>query len=316
MKSSKNGRLLCYQIGVNKINIVSYPLSWTLRRPDGSVYGRKGYSSNNEFFWTDHLGSVRVRTSNSGSMLEAHDYYPFGLDMPGRSSAGLPMRQGFTGYWRDREGGLDLYYSGARMYSPGTGRFFGVDPLAEEFPTWSPYVYTFNNPVNWRDPDGQSAKSIRDILLLNRSSGAGYQGHNAILVGSDESGGWSYYSKDGKTESMNDHTVIHFDTLELALISEELSDYDRAVFFKTTDEQDRTAKMTLSSVVSGKYNFLGSNCADLCRTALENIGVKQDSKVVGVTRPNTQYDRLRSEGVEVDLKKVRKDLKLEELKNE
>lgn len=70
---------------------------------------------------------VRVRTSNSGSLLEAHDYYPFGLDMPGRSSTGTPVRQGFTGYWRDGENGLGLYYSGARMYSPGTGRFFGVD---------------------------------------------------------------------------------------------------------------------------------------------------------------------------------------------
>ena len=139
---------------LGEFSVGSFPFTWTLRRPDGSVYGRKGYSSNKEFFWTDHLGSVRVRTSNSGSMLEAHDYYPFGLDMPGRSSAGLPMRQGFTGYWRDREGGLDLYYSGARMYSPGTGRFFGVDPLAEEFATWSPFVYVFNNPVSLIDPFG------------------------------------------------------------------------------------------------------------------------------------------------------------------
>ncbi len=142
---------------LGEFSVGSFPFTWTLRRPDGSVYGRKGYSSNKEFFWTDPLGSVRVRTSNSGSMLEAHDYYPFGLDMPGRSSAGLPMRQGFTGYWRDGESGLGLYYSGARMYSPGTGRFFGVDPLAEQFATWSPFVYTFNNPVNWRDPDGRSA---------------------------------------------------------------------------------------------------------------------------------------------------------------
>ena len=157
-----------------------YPFTWTLRRPDGSVYGRKGYSSNNEFFWTDHLGSVRVRTSNSGSMLEAHDYYPFGLDMPGRSSAGLPMRQGFTGYWRDREGGLDLYYSGARMYSPGTGRFFGEDPLAEEFATWSPYAYTFNNPVNWRDPDGRSATDYKALMY---AAGRTALGAGGVITG-------------------------------------------------------------------------------------------------------------------------------------
>jgi hypothetical protein len=89
---------------LGEFTVGSFPFTWTLRRPDGSVYGRKGYSSNNEFFWTDPLGSIRVRTSNSGSLLEAHDYYPFGLDMPGRSSTGTPVRQGFTGYWRDPDG--------------------------------------------------------------------------------------------------------------------------------------------------------------------------------------------------------------------
>ncbi len=101
-------------------------------------------------------------------MLEADDYYPFGLDMPGRSSTGTPVRQGFTGYWRDGESGLGLYYSGARMYSPGTGRFFGVDPLAEDFATWSPYAYTFNNPVNWRDPDGRSANCMYCTITVAR----------------------------------------------------------------------------------------------------------------------------------------------------
>lgn len=149
---------------LGEFSVGSFPFTWTLRRPDGSVYGRKAYNNSSEFFWTDHLGSVRVRTSNSGSLLEAHDYYPFGLDMPGRSSTGTPVRQGFTGYWRDGEGGLGLYYSGARMYSPGTGRFFGVDPLAEDFAMWSPYVYTYNNPVNWRDPDGRAPCESGTVL--------------------------------------------------------------------------------------------------------------------------------------------------------
>lgn len=45
----------------------------------------------------------------------------------------------------------------AKHLCQDTGRFFGVDPLAEDFATWSPYVYAFNNPVNWRDPDGRSS---------------------------------------------------------------------------------------------------------------------------------------------------------------
>lgn len=30
-----------------------------------------------------------------------------------------------------------------------------MDPLAKTFPEWSPYVYTFNNPVRFTDPDGR-----------------------------------------------------------------------------------------------------------------------------------------------------------------
>ena len=29
-----------------------------------------------------------------------------------------------------------------------------VDPLAEKMPSWNPYAYTFNNPINFTDPTG------------------------------------------------------------------------------------------------------------------------------------------------------------------
>ncbi len=29
-----------------------------------------------------------------------------------------------------------------------------VDPLASKYPSWSPYNYTLNNPINNYDPDG------------------------------------------------------------------------------------------------------------------------------------------------------------------
>ena len=60
--------------------------------------------------------------------------------------------------------GLDLYDYGARMYDPATILWTSVDPLAEKYPWFSPYVYCMNNPVKFIDPDG------RDGIIFFRNN--------------------------------------------------------------------------------------------------------------------------------------------------
>lgn len=55
---------------------------------------------------------------------------------------------------------FDLPYTdfGARLYSPGHGRWIAPDPASEKYYDLSPYAYCANNPVNLVDPDGKKIR--------------------------------------------------------------------------------------------------------------------------------------------------------------
>ena len=65
---------------------------------------------------------------------------------------GYSSRYRFTGKELDPLSGL--YDFGARYYDPRLSVWFGVDPMASEFPSQSPYNYVENNPIRYIDPTG------------------------------------------------------------------------------------------------------------------------------------------------------------------
>lgn len=62
----------------------------------------------------------------------------------------------FNGKEQDSEwdGNGNMYDYGFRIYNPRIGKFLSVDPLAPEFPWWSPYHFAGLNPVINIDLDG------------------------------------------------------------------------------------------------------------------------------------------------------------------
>ncbi len=113
------------------------------------------------FYLKDHLGNIRVTVDENGDVKGYNDYYPFGLQMPGRSmnTALNYALYKFISKELDEENGINWYwFNPGRYLDPAIGRWLSVDPLEEKSPGISPYVFTLNNPIKYYDPDGKQVR--------------------------------------------------------------------------------------------------------------------------------------------------------------
>jgi RHS repeat-associated protein len=143
-----------------------------------------GVERGNKFFeLANHLGNVLatvsdrkigvanasgVITSWTAQVLDAQDYAPFGMVMPGRKfsaniiygGANAPQRYryGFNGMERDDDvnGQGNAYTAMFWEYDPRIGRRWNVDPIVKFWE--SPYACFGNNPIIYTDPLGLDKK--------------------------------------------------------------------------------------------------------------------------------------------------------------
>ncbi|MBT1710546.1 hypothetical protein KK062_20040 [Fulvivirgaceae bacterium PWU5] len=149
--------------------------------PQNDIYTRTLNSRRYELH--DILGNVRTAitdiklstwagtsaTDYQPEVVGVYNYYPFGLDMPGRTwEKAAKYRYGFNGKEKDQSGewGSISYDYGLRIYNPAIGKFLSVDPLAKSFAHWSPYQFAGNSPINFIDLDGaEILNPLMDFII-------------------------------------------------------------------------------------------------------------------------------------------------------
>ncbi|MEA1786120.1 RHS repeat-associated core domain-containing protein [Arenibacter sp. GZD96] len=114
-----------------------------------AVHNRQ--SNNTEYELTDHLGNVRAAFAVSGGSpdaMNATDYYPYGMPMPGRNLVG-DYRYAFQGQEKDPGTGKEAFE--LRLWDSRIGRWLTTDPYGQYA---SPYLGMGNNPISLVDPNG------------------------------------------------------------------------------------------------------------------------------------------------------------------
>ena len=182
------------------------PVSWNdPTNPDDPQAGY-GYIPNDTtkeetfFYHSDHLGSTSYITDDHANITQYDAYLPYGELLVDEHSSSEDLPYKFNGKQFDEETGL--YYYGARYMNPMASIWYGVDPLAEKYPTVGGYVYTLCNPVRFIDLKGKKP-TTKEAALISKHV---YGGDDATATWKDlKASGWKIVKGVDKiTKNIND----------------------------------------------------------------------------------------------------------------
>ena len=145
--------------------------------------GRVAYDGNKatyQYVLNDYQGNTRVLFKDNGKgvaeEIESYSYYPFGA----LHSQETDLASKYTFGGKELQTELDLGWSdfGTRCLDTWSGKWLGVDILAEAKPFMSPYSYGLGNPIRFSDPSGMIEEDQDGLMSVSTS-----------LWGRDVSGG-------------------------------------------------------------------------------------------------------------------------------
>jgi len=169
---------------------------------EGYVEPNEDNKFNYVYQYKDHLNNIRLSYSDSNNdgsvdaseIIEEKNYYPFGLKHKGYNNVvnGVHHPYGYLNQEENEELGLGWLSFRHRNYMPEIGRFFGIDPVAGDYVTISPYQFAHNNPVWKIELEGLEGHEINGVDVVNAppsgQSGQNPASHLPLPVGDQSSG--------------------------------------------------------------------------------------------------------------------------------
>ncbi|WP_281988966.1 DUF6443 domain-containing protein [Aquimarina aggregata] len=132
------------------------------------------------YSFLDHLGTVRLTygdVNGNGSIepdteiFQERNAYPFGLEHRGYNNTQNGVESNYMTYLgqeMNKELGLNWLNFRYRNYMPEIGRFFGVDPVSEDYMSISTYQFAHNSPVWKIEIEGLEGEPTSGVDLVNQ----------------------------------------------------------------------------------------------------------------------------------------------------
>jgi len=163
-----------------------------------------------EFFYTDHLGNVRVAFKANGNQLVKTSetaFDPWGVVLRGAGQVNsYQNRWEYQGKEKESTFGLNRINLGARTYNPTNGRMDRVDNYADNYFGLSTFQYSANNPMRFIDVNGDSLWISVSTIVNNQT-----QTQN-LYWGADTKGNYAFREANGNVYQGNNQFVSQVST--------------------------------------------------------------------------------------------------------
>ena len=190
----------------------------------------------------------------------------------GAESGVLDYCYGFNGKEKDQNGefgSITNYDYGFRIYNPAIGRFLSVDPLTASYPSWSPYPFAMNRPIDGVDLDGAEWEDVKGAFTWAARQTADLVVETAqgvLYLATNPSAG-AHKIAEGLAQTASDIGIVYGTAADIAIST--ATDGEIEIDQDAFDES--TQRLSKGIVKSGVIHGISLGSAQLIKKAIPSV---------------------------------------------